>query len=147
MLERKWRTILTFATATILLTLMCVAIYPNWLQAWLGSRTSEGFSAFINSSNIWGIAMELGQNYNFQNLALPIAILVFGGLALLDYALSLPKCQRWLVWLNLLAIIVIIPWLLNLQALTHTVSGLYALNLNLFGLLLISLTKPVSDYT
>lgn len=190
-MQRQWRIIFTFAIGLVFLALISFAIYPTWLQGWLASRTPEGFSAFINSANIWGMTEELGSNYGFQSLALPLAGLIFvglaflnwkilyqsrfwktnpvltlsllgafglattfyshnydqlilflPGLALLDFGLSLSKMQRWLVWLNLLFILVIIPWSLNLQALTHTVSGFYALSLNLFALLLIALTKP-----
>ncbi len=106
---------------------------------WLVLRRIDSLQA--NPILVFSVFCSLGlattlysHNYDTLSLLLP-------GLALLDFALQLPRFQRILVWTNLAVILLIIPWLLNIQALQSSVAGLYALSLNLFTLLLLTLTK------
>lgn len=184
--RRLWQVLVTAGVTSLLLLLVSLYIYPNWIAAWSSSRTTAELGEIATSSNVWGIASELSHNLGYEGLALPLAgvvclvlavlnwrvlrqqtdpslivttlgslglattfyshnydqlLLFLPGLALLDFALQLPRFQRILVWANLATILLIVPWLLNIQALQSSVAGLYALSLNLFILLLLTLTK------
>lgn len=119
---------LTFPLAGVTCLILAVL---NWRVL----RPQTNPILIITTLGSLGLATTL-YSHNYDQL-----LLFLPGLALLDFALYLPRFQRILVWANLAMILLIIPWLLNIQALHTSVAGLYALSLNLFTLLLLTLTK------